>query len=436
VKKWLIAGGVLVVIAVFVVLNLLKGGSKVEVQTEKVKRRDITKTVTASGNIRSKRQLDVSASAIGKVTALAVREGDKVEKDDFLLQIDPTDYESMVDQLEASIRSGEATLEMEKANRTKTEYDLVRVEKLFEQQLVSEEELRNTRLAVDVSNARVKSAEENLTQQRANLKKARHDLREVRITADMSGTITTLNVDEGESAIMGTLNNPGTVLLTISDLSQIEAEVLVDETEVIFVKVGQPADVTLDAHPDTSFVGVVTEVGNSAVRSQLGLGQTSVDFKVVVAVKDSIPNVRPGLSASVEIEVANAKAALSVPIQSLTLRRSSDLDRAEEPARADSAEAKEKKDEAAGQVEAEEAEEGEDDEKAKDEIEGVFVVKEGKAVFTPVVVGIAGSSYFQVTSGLSGDEVIVTGPFKAITEVKNGDPVKVTKKPAAKRSSR
>ncbi len=429
-KKWLIVAGVAVVIAVFVVLNLLRGGSEVEVQTEKVKGRDIAKTVSASGNIRSKRQLDVSASAIGKVTALAVREGDKVEQGQFLLQIDPTGYESIVDQLEASIRSGEAAHEMEKANRTKAEYDLAKIENLYEKQLVSEEELRNAKLGVDVSNSRVKSAEENVTQQRANLKKARHDLREVRITADIPGTITTLNVDEGESAIMGTLNNPGTVLLTISDLSQIEAEVLVDETEVVHVKVGQPADVTLDAHPDTSFKGVVTEVGNSAVRSQLGLGQTSVDFKVVVAVEDSIPNVRPGLSANVDIEVATVKDALSIPIQCLTLRRSSELKSEEEAARADSAEVDD-------DVEGEDAEgEGEGKEKEKDEIEGVFVVKDGKAVFTPVVVGIAGSSYFQVTSGLSERETIVSGPFKAINELKNGDPVKLAKKSAANKKSR
>ena len=429
-KKWLIAAGVVVVIAVFVVLNLLRGGSKVEVQTEKVKGRNITQTVSASGNIRSKRQLDVSASAIGKVTALAVREGDRVEQGQFLLQIDPTDYESMVDQLEASIRSGDAALEMEKANRAKAEYDLNKIENLFGQQLVSEGDLRNAKLAVDVSNARVKSAEENLIQQRATLKKASHDLREVRITADMPGTITTLNVDEGESAIMGTLNNPGTVLLTISDLSQIEAEVLVDETEVVYVKVGQPAKVTLDAHPDTSFHGVVTEVGNSAVRSQLGLGQTSVDFEVVVAVEDSIPSVRPGLSANVDIEVATVKDALSVPIQCLTLRRSSELKSGEAAARTDSSEADTEEDAESGDAE----EEGEG--KAKDEIEGVFVVKDGKAVFTPVVVGIAGSSYFEVTKGLSKGEEIVSGPFKAINDLKNGDPVKPVKKSAAKKSSK
>lgn len=423
-KKWLIGGGVVLVIAIFVVFNLVKGGSKVEVQTEVVKRRDITKKVSASGEIRSKKQLDVSASAIGKVTELAVREGDRVKKGDFLLQIDPTGYESIVDQLEASIRAGEAAVQMEKANRENAEYDLAKTVSLFDQQLVSEEQLRTARLNVDVSKAKERSAEEYLWQQRANLKKARHDLKEVRITAETSGTVTALNVEEGESAIMGTLNNPGTVLLTISDLSTIEAEVLVDETEVIFIKAGQAAKVTLDARPDTTFRGVVTEVGNSAVRSQLGLGQTSVDFKVVVAVQDSIPDVRPGLSASVEIDVADVKNALSIPIQCLTMRKKSDLANASGAAHADSS--------AGGGSAAVDA----DSDKQQEEVEGVFVVSNGKATFKRTVVGIAGSSYFQVTSGPAEGDKVVTGPFKAINELKDGDPVKVVEKPGGKSTSK
>jgi HlyD family secretion protein len=414
VKKWIIGAGVVLVVAIFVALNLARGGSKVEVQTEAVRKRDITKKVSASGNIQAKRQLDVSASSIGKVTAVAVREGDMVNKGDFLLEIDPVGYESAVDQLRAAIRAAEAALDMERANLDKARYDLAKAETLHKSQLVSEEELRNARLNLDVCSGRARSAEENLAQHRANLKKASHDLKEVRITAGISGTITALNVDEGESAIMGTLNNPGTVLLTISDLAEIEAEVLVDETEVVFVRVGQRAVVKLDAHPDTTYGGVVAEVGNSSVRSQLGLGQTSVDFKVVVAVQDSIPNVRPGLSASVEIDVAQATDALSIPIQCLTLRKKSELAGAGEPAdttgpRGGGGEGKEE----------------------EEEVEGVFVVEGGKAVFKPTVVGIAGSNHFQVLSGPAEGDKVVAGPFKAINELKDGDPVKVSEKRSA-----
>src|SRR5262249_43534283 len=160
---------------------------------------------------------------------------------------------------------------------------------------------KSAKASIDMEQARAKSANETLQQTRSSLLKARHELTQMRITAEMAGVITGLNVEEGESAIMGTLNNPGTVLLTISDLLEIEAGGRGDETEVVMVKPGQPAVVRLDARPDTTFKGVVTEVGNSAIRSQAGLGQESVDFKVKVAIQDVIPNVRPGLSASVDI---------------------------------------------------------------------------------------------------------------------------------------
>jgi HlyD family secretion protein len=230
-------------------------------------------------------------------------------------------------------------------------------------------------------------------------------------------------VEEGESAIMGTLNNPGTVLLTISDLSEIEAEVRVDETEVVMVKPGQPAVVRLDARPDTTFNGVVTEVGNSAIRSQAGLGQESVDFKVKVAIKDVIPNVRPGLSASVDITVAQEKAALAVPIQSLTVRDEARLKRERAHGK------KEARSAAATTAAAATDTTASDDSKPKD-IEGVFVVEKDIAHFRPVRVGIAGQSYFVVKSGLKKDDSVVSGPFKTIADLKDGERVKIKQEKA------
>jgi HlyD family secretion protein len=201
---------------------------------------------------------------------------------------------------------------------------------------------------------------------------------------------------------MGTLNNPGTVLLTVADLSEIEAEVEVDETEVVSVRVGQEAVITLDAYPDSTFAGRVTEVGNSAIRAQLGLGQTSVDFKVVIAIEDVIPNVKPGLSASAKIKVAHKADAMSIPIQTLTVRRRSDLQEDEPP-------------------------DEEMSDEADDDVEGVFVVEDGLAQFREVEVGIAGSSYFHVRNGLEEGEVVISGPFTAINDLRNGDPVKIKK---------
>jgi HlyD family secretion protein len=413
VKKVLIAAGVIVVIAILVVTNLRKEGSKIEVDVAETGRRTITKLVTASGRIQATRQVNVSASAIGKVTKVAIKEGDHVEAGDFLLQIDPTGYQAAVDQLSASIRAAQAQVQMEEANLRKAKYDYDRAKALYDQNLVSDDELKTAELNLDVMRSRVETARETLSQHRANMGKAVHDLDEVRITADISGVITTLNVEEGQNAIMGTLNNPGTVLLVIADLSEIEAEVEVDETEVVSVRVSQKASIALDAYPDESFDGVVTEVGNSAIRTQVGLGQSSVDFKVVVSIRDSIPNVRPGLSASAKIKVAEVVDALSVPIQCLTIRQRSELSGAD--AASDSA-----------STTSDEFEEGDSD------VEGVFVVRDGVARYRPVTVGIAGSDYFQVLDGLEEGDVVISGPFKAINELKDGDPVKTASKPSSR----
>ncbi len=410
-KKLIIVVAGALVVVVLIVLNLRSDRArKTDVQVAEVKTRDVAKVITASGSIRPKRRVNVSASAMGKVTKVAVEEGQYVQKGDFLLQIDPTPYKSAVDQLSAAARGAEAALAVEEATLKKARYDLDRAQELARQQFVSDNDLRNARVAVEVAEAKVRSAGETLAQYQASLSKALHELDEVHITAEMPGVITALNVEEGESAIMGTINNPGTVLLTIADLSEMEAEVLVDETEVVYVKAGQKAVVNLDAYPDTTYAGVVTEVGNSAITSQLGLGQESVDFKVIVAILDSIPSIRPGLTASVDVTVAEAKGVLTIPIQCLTVRDEADVDKSRGVG------------EAGGR---------ENDDTAADErkeVEGVFVVDGDTARFRRVKVGIAGEKYFQVESGLESEEKVVSGPFKAISDLKDGDLVKIEKK--------
>lgn len=424
-KKIVVIVAGAIILAVLILLNVRSSkGSKTEVNVAEVKRRDVEKIITASGNIQPKRRVNVSASAIGKVTKVAVREGDYVAEGDFLLEIDPTSYQSAVEQLRAAVRGAAAALELEKATLEKAKYDYERTLELSKKEFVSENELRDARVAVDISEAKVKSARESLHQYKASLAKAEHELDEIRISAEMSGIITALNVEEGESAIMGTINNPGTVLLTIADLSEMEAEIRVDETEVVFVEIGQKAAVTLDAFPDTTFAGSVSEVGNSAIRGQIGLGQESVDFKVVVAILDSIPNIRPGLSASVDITVAESNDVLTVPIQCLTVRDEKSLERrrGREDRRRDD---EDETDDPAADTTGAGEDEIEKDE-AKD-IEGVFVVEKDTAVFRRVKVGIAGDKYFEVRSGLNEGESVVSGPFKAIGELRDGDRVKVKK---------
>jgi HlyD family secretion protein len=266
----------------------------------------------------------------------------------------------------------------------------------------------------DIALAQLEVTKHDIAQYQANLEAARHSLKEVTITAPMSGIVTRRNAEEGEMAIMGTLNNIGSSLLTIADLSTIETEIEVDETEVTHMKLGDRAKVTLDAFPDTSFTGEVTEIGNSPIISSAVATQQGVDFKVVITVLDTIPNVRPGLSADAEITVATAEGVPAIPIQSLTARRKRDLK--EYRSAADTTDA-DTTDADTAQSEAGES-----------EVEGVFVVKDGKAVFRPVKVGISSQKHFEVVSGLALGEKVVSGNFKAIRELKDGQRVKVSAK--------
>jgi HlyD family secretion protein len=414
-RKIILIGSGVVVLAVLMMANLKsKQGQRTDVHVTTVSNHDVSKVITASGEIQPRRRVNVSAQAIGKVTKLAVKEGDLVEKGDFLLEIDAETYVSSVNELEAMVRGAEASVELENAALTKAKSDFERAQQLFDKGFMSDTEFKAAKSTLEMAEARAKSASETAVQARAGLRKGQHALRQMRITAEMTGVITALNVEEGESAIMGTLNNPGTVLLTIADLSEIEAEVRVDETEVVMVKPGQPAVIRLDAQPDTTFKGVVTEVGNSAIRSMAAMGQQSVDFKVVVALKEAIPAVRPGLSASVDITVAEEKSVLAVPIQSLTVRDEARLKR--ERARG------KKKGEAAADTAG--ADTTASDAKPKD-IEGVFVVENEIAHFRPVRVGIAGQSYFVVKSGVAKEERVVSGPFKVIGELRDGERVRI-----------
>lgn len=432
-KKVLIGIGIVVVVAVVIALNIRAGRSKgARVRVARVERGDVTEIITASGTIQPRRRVNVSASAMGRITRLAVEEGDVVKEGDFLLEIDPKPYESSVEQLEAAVRGAQATLEVEEASFEKARLDYERTKNLHARGFASDQELRDAEAAFAMARARVQAARETLSQQRANLAKARHDLDQVRITASMSGVITALNVEEGETAIIGTMNNPGTVLLTISDLSEMEAEVLVDETEVVRIRPGQKARVRLDAYPDTTFRGEVREVGSSAVHQQVGLGQESVDFKVVVSILDSIPDIRPGLSASVDITVAEAHDVLTVPIQCLTTRTREELERARRrhhrgKKKASDSDEPESTAVARGGDARKDASNASGAGDRTQRIEGVFVVEKGRAEFRPVRVGISGDRVVEVRSGLEEGDQVVSGPFRVLKELRPGARVRIAR---------
>jgi HlyD family secretion protein len=409
-KRYFIFIGIVVIVVILVLLNLKAREQRaLAVQVEEVVKRDVTMVISASGSIRPKRKVDISASTIGKVTKVAVKEGEYVRRGQFLLQIDPVELESTVARIEAMLEAAKANekLAAAQAEQAKSDYD--RAKALLEGGYGTTQEVDAAKTNYSVAVARREAGVQDIAQYEANLESARHSLKEVTITAPMSGIVTRRNVEEGEIAIMGTLNNLGTVLLTIADLSTIETEIEVDETEVTHIKLGDRAKVTLDAFPDTSFAGEVTEIGNSPIVSGVSAAQQGVDFQVIVTILDTIPKVRPGLSADAEITVAEVKDAPTIPIQSLTARRKRDLKGFN--AAADTTNADTTKSEA-----------------DETELEGVFVVMDGKANFRPVKVGISSQKYFEVASGLETGEKVVSGNFKAIRELRDGQRVKVTGK--------
>lgn len=431
-KRYFIFIAVAVVVAILVIVNLkARERRSLAVQTEEVAKRDLTMVISASGSVRPKRKVDISASSIGKVTKVAVKEGEVVQKGQFLLQIDPVELETTVARIRAMHEAAKSNEKQAVAQAEQAKNDYERSKTLLEGGHRTMQEVETAKTNYDVSVARLEAVRQEIAQYRANLESAQHSLKEVTIVSPMSGIVTRRNVEEGEIAIMGTLNNLGTVLLTIADLSTIETEIEVDETEVTHMKIGDRAKVTLDAFPDTSFAGEVTEIGNSPIVSGASAAQQGVDFKVVVTIDGSIPNVRPGLSADAEITVAEAKGAPTIPIQSLTARRRRDLKgykAASDTTAAGAAKAADTA-KAAGAakpapVDADTAKSGEGD----TEVEGVFVVKDGRAQFRAVKVGISSQKYFEVTSGLEAGDKVVSGNFKAIRELKDGQRVKISAK--------
>lgn len=413
-KKIWIGVGVAAVIAIMVIANLSMNRKKTTaVESQKVEERELRALVSASGKIRAKTSVDISASTNGKVVKMAVDEGDHVDKGQFLMQIDPTPAEANVRQIEASIAAAKANHDLSKANLQQAQIELERQEALFKKNLTSEDLLQKARTTYDVQKLQTQAAEQEIQRWQASLASARHELDKVNVHSDIAGLVTKRNIEEGENVFVGAFNNPATVLMTVADLSVIEAEVEVDETDIVNVKVGQETAVKVDAYPDSSFKGKVTKVGHSPILSAAGGGQQqATSFEVIVLLTEEIPNVRPGLSCKAEITTGYREKAIAVPIQALTLRKPSEL----KPLNP-----KERK----GKLTNGEAKSDTTKEK---EIQGAFVIKDGTVQFSEVKIGIAGDRFFEVNSGLQPKDEVAIGPFSALRRLRNGDAVKIQKK--------
>jgi HlyD family secretion protein len=440
-KKILIGVGVVVLIGAVIFANIkFKRQEGVTVNVESVQKRDLQAIVSASGKIQPRLLVNISADTMGRVTNLAVDEGQKVAKGQFLLQIDPRNLSSAVNQTEASLAAARSTMEQlrvaldgTKANLKQAQDYLARQQQLYKGGLTPRETLDNAEQAVKMRQAELDSQTRQIETQRmrmqqeqASLENAKYNLSKVRIESPIDGIITRRNIQEGETVVIGTMNNAGTVLLSIADMNDIEAQVEVDETDIPNVTIGQKAKITVDARPGKTFAGHVVEIGNSPIQSA---GSTSAsqatNFLVKVKVDDPIPDIRPGFTCTADITTATRPQVAGVPIQAMTVREMV-VDKEGNIVRDDPKNAK--KGRGAVQQDLKPGQE-------RKELEGVFVVHDNKALFTPTKTGIAGEKYFEVLAGLNPGDQVIIGPFSSVRELKDGVAVKIEATPASSAAS-
>jgi HlyD family secretion protein len=386
-----------------------KKNAGTEVRLEQTGRRDLVSAVTASGKIEAKTSVDISADITGRIMRIAVREGDLVKRGQFLLQIDPAQYQAAVSRSQAVVGSTEAILLQTKASRDQAQRAWNRAKQLTElgENLIAPETAEQSQTALEVAEANYQSSKAQLEQARAGLQEAKDNLAKTRLTAPISGRVVRLAVEEGEVAVPGTFSRETGLLMTIADLSVILANVQVDETDVVRLQTRDSVEVNIDAYPDTTFAGQVTKVSHSSkltpTQTASGSNDRAVDFDVEITLKNPPPDIRPDLSCTARIVTDTRDNALSIPIIALTVRdheRVPNESEAQPPA--DTLRERFKKREA----------------------EGVFVVRDGLATFRPVRVGVAGDDYFEVLDGLHEGETIVAGTYQAIRDLKDGAKVR------------
>jgi len=413
----------------------------VTVQTGKAQRQDLSSLVTASGEIRPKTYVNIGANAFGKITHLFVKEGQRVKQGQMLAQIENVQPEADMDAMQASLEAARtdavaaeaalntsvADLNRAKSDAERSDLDWARAQGLYKDALIAKSDFDSQRAAhqtavaglaqaqarVAQARAQKESADRRVGQASANVTHAADVLKKTTYQAPFDGVITNLPVREGETVVIGIQNAPGSTMMTLADMSIITAEVRVDETDIVNVELGQSAEVTIDAIPKKKFQAVVTQIGDNAIVRSTGVStsqqitgtQEAKDFKVVVTLHDPPEDLRPGLSATAKITTATRNNVLTIPIQALTVRREGDLVPKGEKGSVQAA---------APQKTA-----------SKDEIQGVFVLRNRKAEFVAVETGIAGTTDIEVLKGLNAGDEIVTGGYKVLLTLRPGASVKV-----------
>jgi HlyD family secretion protein len=417
----IVAGAILLLVIIVANLNRSAGG-KVAVQAGEVRKGTVTATVRAPGRVQPETQVKLSANVPGEVRTLPIKEGDTVHKGQFLLQIDDAQYRAQVGEATAAIAAARSNLKLAEASAAQSQSVLKRKEALSAQNLVSPEELDQARTQASTDQSRVEAGREDVRRLQSSLQMAHDSLRKTRFVSPIDGTVTQLTIERGEIAVIGTMNNPGTVLLTVADLSRMKVEADVDETDVATVRLGQEATVKVDALPDTSLVGHVTQIANSPLITGADTQEQETNFKVDVTIDNPPPTLRPGMTADVEIRTARRDSVLAVPIQSVVIRTPEDLKPPETG---------KKKRGGARAATAEKA--TPTGERVKqEEIRGVFVIANGKAEFRRVKTGIASDTDFEVLGEIKPGEKVIIGPHKTLRTLKPGQRVKIEEPKKAK----
>lgn len=398
-RNILIAAVVVVVIAAAVIGNMgLDRKDRTEVTVDEVELGTLVAKVSGPGRVRAETKVQISSSVMGRIVDLGVDEGDVVEAGQFLLRLEDIYYRSQVEQARARVERNEAEC-------TTTERELSDALEQFELSLISEKEKQDFE-------ARAISSRQICAESKASLRAASDQLSKTVFHSPIAGVVTRLNVEEGENVVTGTMNAPGTVIMTISNLANMEVEIEIDETDIVDVEIGQDAEIEVEALIDTLLPAVVTEVGNSGITSMAGTQEEVTNFLVTVLVGDSHVALRPGMTATVEIVTAEHVDALNVPIQAIVSRTETEL--AEKAG-------DEEKDEEVKKPKKKRSERDEED-----EIEGVFIIDENdQAQFVPVTTGIADELSIEVTGDLMEGQKIVSGPYKVLRKLKNGEDLKV-----------
>lgn len=409
-KRLLISIGIVLVI--LIIIAVIVSGKKeklIEVQTEKISKRNITQVVTATGKIQSEVKVNISAEISGEIVSLPIKEGDEVKKGDLLVKINPEAYYPQVKMEQSGVKVQQNNLKAREVDLKKMELELNRTKELVNKGLAPQSELDNAQTNYDLVVANMNTVRSQIDQQRASLSKVQYDLSKTTIYSPMSGTVSALNNEIGEK-VLGTSFNLGSQIMTISDLSKMECQVEVSETDVTLVKIGDTSRIQIDAFPDKIFTGYVYEIANTATSKSTGTQEEVVNFIVKIRIINDGYDLRPGMSCTVDIEVNKKENILTVPIQSVTAREDEELNKKTET----------------GDENLISNKEDEKNMKKKKVEEIVFVIDNGVAKKKAVKTGISDDSYIEIIEGLNEGEEVVKGSFKAINkELEDNSKVKV-----------